>query len=245
MNLVKPDLFSYKAAVYEGQTGLRVCSVSEAERLSEIIAHNGGKERMETLIAESIQKNGLSPRYTRPYELKKDVFPPKEKDENLILAKDLYGGKHYYFRFHNENGIELYTQNSKDEYFQTVYVRCEGYMVGIDQKHRLEEILKWLPTLENGIKGELERQFNESMAHPQCWADLGYAAVLGREDEAKAHNAPHNRRLREERENKRPIITDTKQEIALWNIWVYYQKDIMRRLAQQKGAPGGPPSDDD
>ena len=27
----------------------------------------------------------------------------------------------------------------------------------------------------------------------------------------------HNRRLREEREQKRPIITDTKQEIALWN----------------------------
>lgn len=55
----------------------------------------------------------------------------------------------------------------------------------------------------------------------------------------------HNRRLREERENKRPIITDIKQEIALWNIWVYYQKDIMRRLAQQKGAPGDSPSDDD
>ena len=49
----------------------------------------------------------------------------------------------------------------------------------------------------------------------------------------------HNRKLREERENKRPIITDTKQEIALWNIWVYYQKDIMRRLAQQKNAGGG------
>lgn len=45
----------------------------------------------------------------------------------------------------------------------------------------------------------------------------------------------HNRRVREERENNRPILTDTKQEILLWNIWVYYQKDIMRRLAQQKG----------
>ena len=49
----------------------------------------------------------------------------------------------------------------------------------------------------------------------------------------------HNRKLREERENKRPVITDTKQEIALWNIWVYYQKDIMRRLAQQKNDRGG------
>ena len=54
----------------------------------------------------------------------------------------------------------------------------------------------------------------------------------------------HNRKLREERENKRPIITDTKQEIALWNIWVYYQKDIMRRLAQQKNTGGGASDDD-
>ena len=54
----------------------------------------------------------------------------------------------------------------------------------------------------------------------------------------------HNRKLREERENKRPIITNTKQEIALWNIWVYYQKDIMRRLAQQKNGQGGASDDD-
>ena len=54
----------------------------------------------------------------------------------------------------------------------------------------------------------------------------------------------HNRKLREERENKRPIITDTKQEIALWNIWIYYQKDIMRRLAQQKNTGGGASDDD-
>ena len=53
----------------------------------------------------------------------------------------------------------------------------------------------------------------------------------------------HNRKLREERENKRPVITDTKQEIALWNIWIYYQKDIMRRLAQQKNTEGGASDD--
>lgn len=52
----------------------------------------------------------------------------------------------------------------------------------------------------------------------------------------------HNRRVREERENKRPVMTDIKQEIVLWNIWIYYQKDIMRRLAQQKGMGGGTPS---
>lgn len=55
----------------------------------------------------------------------------------------------------------------------------------------------------------------------------------------------HNRRVREKRENNRPIITDTRQEISLWNIWVYYQKDIMRRLAQQKISGGGIPVDDE
>jgi type IV secretion system protein VirD4 len=48
----------------------------------------------------------------------------------------------------------------------------------------------------------------------------------------------HNRKLREEREQKRPIITDTSKEITLWNIWIYYQKDIMRKLQQQKTAMG-------
>lgn len=49
----------------------------------------------------------------------------------------------------------------------------------------------------------------------------------------------HNRKLREEREQKRPVFTDTSKEIALWNIWIYYQKDIMRKLQQQKAAMGG------
>ncbi|TCX53628.1 VirD4-like conjugal transfer protein, CD1115 family [Dehalobacter sp. 14DCB1] len=43
----------------------------------------------------------------------------------------------------------------------------------------------------------------------------------------------HNRRLREERENQRPVITDTNGELALWNIWIYYQKDIVRKMQQQ------------
>lgn len=47
----------------------------------------------------------------------------------------------------------------------------------------------------------------------------------------------HNRKLREEREKKRPLVTNIGKEIALWNIWVYYQKDILRKL-QQKAAEG-------
>ena len=50
----------------------------------------------------------------------------------------------------------------------------------------------------------------------------------------------HNRLLREERENKRPIITDVSKPVVLWNVWVYYQKDIMRKAEAEKG--GGNPA---
>lgn len=64
-------------------------------------------------------------------------------------------------------------------------------MVGIDQRSRLAEVLKWLSTLEHGIRAEIERVFNQSMAAPDRWADLGFANLLGRREEAEAHNAPH------------------------------------------------------
>lgn len=150
----------------------------------------GQVTKVQKLIADSLERTGLSPRYTRPDEKKKDIFPPKEKDENRVFAKDLMGNKHYYYRFYNENGIELYTMEKKREFFQTVYIPCDGFMVGIDQRHRLEEVLKWLPTLEHGIRGEIERVFNQSMEAPDRWADLGFANLLGRYEEAKAHNAP-------------------------------------------------------
>ena len=51
----------------------------------------------------------------------------------------------------------------------------------------------------------------------------------------------HNRKLREERENKRLIITDVSKPPVLWNVWVYYQKDIMRKADAEKG--GGNPAD--
>lgn len=48
----------------------------------------------------------------------------------------------------------------------------------------------------------------------------------------------HNRKVREERERKRPIISDFKGEIPLWNIWVYYIKDLMMKEQQkQQGMP--------
>ena len=49
----------------------------------------------------------------------------------------------------------------------------------------------------------------------------------------------HNRRVREERERKRPVITNPNEEIELWNIWVFYQKDIAAQSAADK--PMRPP----
>lgn len=183
------DLFRYKATIYEGRTGLCLCTKQQAQALSDFIERHGGLESVEKRIVSSLGRTGLSPRYTRPEEKKKDIFPPKERDENRILSKDLMGKRHYYYRFYNENGIELYTLDNKRGFLQTVFIPCDGFMVGIDQRNRLEEVLKWLSTLEHGIRGEIERVFNQSMAEPKRWADLGFANLLGRREEAETHNA--------------------------------------------------------
>jgi type IV secretion system protein VirD4 len=52
----------------------------------------------------------------------------------------------------------------------------------------------------------------------------------------------HNRKLREKRENGRPILSDITKDIMLWNIWVYYQKDVARMVAEQKQQAMGPGS---
>jgi len=44
----------------------------------------------------------------------------------------------------------------------------------------------------------------------------------------------HNRKVREERENARPIITSQTEKIPLWNIWVYYAKDLQLKETQQR-----------
>ncbi len=49
----------------------------------------------------------------------------------------------------------------------------------------------------------------------------------------------HNRALRERREASRPTLSDTGSDIILWNVWVYYQKDLVRQAAEQK-KPGIP-----
>ena len=44
----------------------------------------------------------------------------------------------------------------------------------------------------------------------------------------------HNRRVREERERRRPVLTKIEGEIPLWNIWIYYAKDLQRKEERQQ-----------
>jgi hypothetical protein len=187
-NNMELDLFVYKGRIYEGKTGLQVCGA--ADELETVINNKGGTDWINKRIEGIISQNGESPRYTRPGERKKDIFP-REKNENIVFAKDTYGKKHYYYRFYNENGIELFTLSRLKKWGQEVFVSCAGYMLEVNQKQLgFDEFLKWLAGLENGVKGEVERVFNESIADPAELADIGFANVLGRYDEAAEHNKP-------------------------------------------------------
>ena len=44
----------------------------------------------------------------------------------------------------------------------------------------------------------------------------------------------HNRKVREERERRRPVLTSAEAEIPLWNIWVYYTKDLQMKEEKQR-----------
>ena len=183
------DLFVHNGFVYEGRSGVRLSNETDMTDIEERIESIGGIGKIMENIENYVAKSGESPRYTRPDERKKDVFPPDPARENIVLAKDSYGNKHYFFRFDYE-GFELYTLKKAKEHFRQVYIQCDGYMLAIDQHHRLEDTVKWLAGLENGVKGEVERKFNKSMEDPLQWADLGFANILGRADEANNHNAP-------------------------------------------------------
>ena len=89
-------------------------------------------------------------------------------------------------------------------------------MLSIDQYNRLEEAKSWLEGLENGVRGEVEKRFNESLADPHRWADIRYANILGRVDEANAHNAPIRevRKLESQRQDEERIAKRIAKEQA-------------------------------
>lgn len=49
--------------------------------------------------------------------------------KTVFFSKDLMGKRHYYYRFYNENGIELYTLENKRDSWPTIFIPCDGFMV--------------------------------------------------------------------------------------------------------------------
>lgn len=115
--------------------------------------------------------------------------------------------------------------------------------------HSLSLMERKLLTVDEVRRVSRPYQIVISRTHPAMMnsPDLGqwaFNAMLGLGDKE------HNRQVREERERKRFIRTDTSKEVKLWNIWIYYQKDIARQMAEkQQQAPmsGGffPPDSDE
>lgn len=81
------DLFQYKGAVYEGKTGLRLCPVQDAEYLSLFIRSHGGIEKVRQTIESSLERTGLSPRYTHRMKRKRTSFRPRKKTRTGSLPK--------------------------------------------------------------------------------------------------------------------------------------------------------------
>jgi len=203
------DLFRYDGKVYEGQTGLIV--VNRLDDLPSWVSkmqEENAVTRLNERIEEVLKTTGLSPRYTRPDERKDEIFPQKAKDDDIVFARAAHDGKkHYYRRFYNENGVELFSLKNDTDSSRSVFIMCEGFMLNIGGYYQVDEILLWLSGLENGLKAAVERQFNESMANPMKWVNLPGANVLGRFDEANAHNEV----IRETRQRERDLEAEERK----------------------------------
>lgn len=116
--------------------------------------------------------------------------------------------------------------------------------------HSLNLLERKLLTVDEVRRVSRPYQIVLSRSHPAMMyspdlSEWAFNAMMGLGDKE------HNRRVREEREQRRPILTNTREEVKLWNIWIYYQKDIARQLAEQRQqattSSGGfmpPPFDD-
>lgn len=81
------DLFRYKGAAYEGRTGLRLCPLQEAEYLDLFIKSHGGIEKVQQVIDSSLERTGLSPRYSRPDEKKKTSSRQRKRMKTGCLPR--------------------------------------------------------------------------------------------------------------------------------------------------------------
>lgn len=86
------DLFQHRGSVYEGKTGLQFCSLQQAEDLAGFVEKHGGIEKVQKLIADSLERTGLSPRY-----MKKAIL-------SVSAAAAMIGGLFYFGWYRSRHG---------------------------------------------------------------------------------------------------------------------------------------------
>lgn len=192
---------SHKGAITEGKTGLKIAGIHTFEETISRI----GIDKVYQTIGQQIEKTGLSPRYTRPEETKKDVFGEREKEtDGSFLATNVYNERNRYIKVYNEQGIEFFIKKSDmNEFNATLYILVNGYMLGVDQKHCLDDAVRKIEDInaQGGIQKFLTDSLDVELSNPIKWADIGVARILDREQEAAEHNEPI-KKMREEARKK-------------------------------------------
>lgn len=201
-NDIGADIFRFKGLVYEGTTGVFMFNESKLAEFFE--GYRGKEDKFKEIVEKTAAHYGLSPRYTQPEVKKNDLFP---HDESRKLANTLYHKEKCYFsRTYNENGFELYTMDKEKASSPTLYVPCNGWMIGIGPQYELEKALAFLTQPDFNLYAYIVNQYETSLGNPDKWADTGIAEFLGRRGEADEHNRPIEERRdteRTERSEKR------------------------------------------
>jgi len=193
------DIFRHMGMISDGKTGCGICSESEwpAVLKNRITI----KEQYEALLQKSIERFGLSPRYTQPEVRHEQLYP---RDENRVLSREC-GSKtrHYFYRLSTlENGLELFQKESemiRGIESQMLYARLNGWMVCLDKMTRKDITYQTLRSSGFDLHQMLLDNFEAMLADPQRWADFGLADLFDRRAEAETHNQP----IRDAREAER------------------------------------------
>lgn len=108
-----------------------------------------------------------------------------------------------------------------------------GRYVNPSSSHSISLVARELLTTDEIRRISRPDQIVISRAHP---------AMMGAPDLSQWYfnrmcglgDPEHNRKVREAREKARPVLSARTEEIPLWNIWVYYTKDLQLKEAQQR-----------
>ena len=102
-----------------------------------------------------------------------------------------------------------------------------GRYVNPSSSHSISLVARELLTTDEIRRISRPNQIVISRAHP---------AMMNAPDLSQWY---FNRKVREAREKARPVFSPRTEEIPLWNIWVYYTKDLQLKEAQQRSQAFG------